>query len=78
MEMFETLSIADLLGMLPEPEEHFSEVFMDIEEWLSKKYGDYLVYIYYNRIPFKTWPELLLAFVQYKVKGLEWDGEAWR
>ena len=71
-------SIEDYLGMLPSPVENIAEILMDIEEWLSQEYGDSFAFIHYSKIPFKTWPELILAFVQHKVKSLSWDGEGWR
>ena len=63
-------SVEDYLGMVDWEDDLSCENLTAI--------GDVLSYSYDYFKQFKTWPELMLAFVQHEIKSLSWDGEGWR
>ena len=63
-------SIEDYMGMV---EGNLHEQRAKFFLW-SIQTAPSMEYIY----QFKTWPELMLAFVQHEIKSLSWDGEGWR
>ena len=72
-------SIGDYLGMV---EGDLEDVVRKFKEFTTPDLARFCNIDIENHFHYlkqlKTWPELMLAFVQHECKGLKWDGEGWR
>jgi len=63
--------------MVKDVEFNVYEIYSEIDDWLSEITGDSYAYIHYDKIPYSSKEQILLAFVMNETFNKQWNDAEW-